>query len=60
MNLITSSGTAAEQSVFHLHLHIVPRWFDDGFGEIWPPIDPTPPKAMDDVAARIRRARSTF
>jgi histidine triad (HIT) family protein len=37
MNLITSSGALAEQSVFHLHLHLVPRWSNDGFGRIWPP-----------------------
>lgn len=36
MNLITSAGTTAEQTVFHLHLHIVPRWHRDGFGQIWP------------------------
>lgn len=36
MNLITSAGDAAEQTVFHLHLHVVPRWTQDGFGQIWP------------------------
>jgi histidine triad (HIT) family protein len=36
MNLITSAGKAAEQTVFHLHLHLVPRWTQDGFGRIWP------------------------
>jgi histidine triad (HIT) family protein len=36
MNLITSAGKAAEQTVFHLHLHVVPRWTKDGFGRIWP------------------------
>src|SRR5688500_7933160 len=36
MNLITSSGAAAEQTVYHLHLHVVPRWLDDRIGEIWP------------------------
>jgi histidine triad (HIT) family protein len=36
MNLITSAGRVAEQTVFHLHLHVVPRWSDDQFGKIWP------------------------
>src|SRR4051794_12854404 len=36
MNLITSAGKAAEQTVFHFHLHVVPRWRQDGFGRIWP------------------------
>jgi histidine triad (HIT) family protein len=30
MNLITSAGEAAEQTVFHLHLQLVPRWQQDG------------------------------
>jgi hypothetical protein len=33
----TSEGEeAVEQSAFHLHLHLVPRWHRDGFGELWP------------------------
>src|SRR5579863_10354455 len=36
LNLITSAGKTAEQSIFHLHLHVVPRWRRDGFGKIWP------------------------
>lgn len=40
MNLITSAGQAAEQSVFHLHLHVVPRWASDDIGPIWPKEDP--------------------
>jgi diadenosine tetraphosphate (Ap4A) HIT family hydrolase len=35
-NIITSAGEAASQSVLHLHLHVVPRWFGDAMGEIWP------------------------
>lgn len=56
MNLITSSGEAAEQTVFHLHLHLVPRWTGDGFGRIWPPDHHTPERVKDDLAARIREA----
>jgi len=39
LNLITSAGAAAEQTVFHVHLHVVPRWSSDGFGRIWPDSD---------------------
>lgn len=57
MNLITSSGRVAEQTVFHLHLHIVPRWKRDNFGRIWPiegkKYEDT---TLDAIADRIRKA----
>lgn len=34
-NLITSSGREATQSVFHLHVHIVPRRENDGLALPW-------------------------
>lgn len=34
-NIITSAGTAATQSVFHLHVHIVPRHEGDGLKLPW-------------------------
>lgn len=34
-NLITSRGRAATQSVFHLHLHLVPRRENDGLALPW-------------------------
>lgn len=34
-NLITSAGVLATQSVFHLHVHIVPRREDDGLALPW-------------------------
>lgn len=34
-NLITSAGKAATQSVFHLHVHLVPRREDDGLALPW-------------------------
>lgn len=34
-NLITSAGRNATQSVFHLHIHIVPRHEGDGLSLPW-------------------------
>ena len=57
MNLITSAGEAAEQTVFHLHLHLVPRWQQDGFSRIWPrETERYEPVELRDAANRIRRA----
>lgn len=34
-NIITSAGREATQTVFHLHVHIVPRRADDGLALPW-------------------------
>lgn len=36
-NLITSRGSAATQTVFHLHVHVVPRAVGDGLLLPWTP-----------------------
>lgn len=38
-NILTSVGPEATQSVFHLHIHIVPRRFGDGLALPWTPAD---------------------
>lgn len=55
MNLISSAGSVAEQTIFHLHLHLVPRWHRDGFDRIWPPSKSYEDPTLSDVADRIRR-----
>ncbi len=35
LNLLQANGAAAFQSVPHFHLHLVPRWKDDGKGLDW-------------------------
>lgn len=35
VNILNASGTSAQQSVFHLHFHIVPRKSNDGLN-LWP------------------------
>lgn len=37
LNIIQSNGEVATQTVFHLHVHVVPRWRHDSIGRIWPP-----------------------
>lgn len=54
MNLISSAGEAASQSVPHLHMHVVPRWGHDRIGRIWPPDRELPARLEDDLADRVR------
>jgi diadenosine tetraphosphate (Ap4A) HIT family hydrolase len=54
MNLITSAGDAAEQTVPHLHLHVVPRWTGDPIGPIWPPKERMADRLREELAAAIR------
>src|SRR5437867_12905896 len=35
LNMLQANGTAAFQSVPHFHLHLIPRWRDDGKGFDW-------------------------
>lgn len=54
LNVIQSNGSAATQTVFHLHVHLVPRWEDDAVGRIWPPKTRYSKKQKDDVWDRIK------
>jgi histidine triad (HIT) family protein len=57
MNLITSAGKVAEQTVFHLHLHVVPRWHRDNFGRIWPIEGKSFRESdLENIADRVREA----
>jgi histidine triad (HIT) family protein len=35
LNMLQASGAAAFQSVPHFHLHLIPRWTNDGKGFDW-------------------------
>jgi histidine triad (HIT) family protein len=38
INLMQANGAAAFQSVPHFHLHVIPRWSNDGKGFDWSPV----------------------
>ena len=37
LNLVQNNGLAAGQTVFHYHLHLIPRYEGDAVGELWTP-----------------------
>ena len=38
LNVLQANGAAAFQSVPHFHLHLIPRWNNDGKGFDWTPV----------------------
>ena len=37
INIMQNNGMAAGQTVFHYHVHLIPRWNDDGVIQFWQP-----------------------
>lgn len=37
LNLVQNNGLAAGQTVYHYHLHLIPRYENDAVGELWTP-----------------------
>ena len=58
INLFLADGEAAMQEVFHVHLHVIPRYAGDGFGLTFPDRYFTRPSRteLDSVAHKIRNA----
>jgi histidine triad (HIT) family protein len=52
-NILNSCGSAAWQTVFHFHLHVVPRYDDDPLKLPWVP-KPADPDEIARVAGEIR------
>ena len=57
INLFLADGKIAGQEVFHVHLHVIPRYDGDGFGlRFGPEYGNRPSRAeLDDTAGRIRQ-----
>jgi histidine triad (HIT) family protein len=54
VNVINSCGAAAWQTVFHFHLHVVPRYVGDPLELPWVPA----PGDADEIAAASARLRA--
>lgn len=57
VDLFLAHGEAAGQEVFHVHLHIIPRFAGDGFGFRFGPNYANLPEwhELDAIASQIRR-----
>lgn len=55
VNFFLADGEAAGQEIFHVHLHVIPRFAGDGFGLKLPPDyhDRPPRSELDEIAARL-------
>ncbi len=56
VNLINSCGAAAWQTVFHFHIHVVPRYRDDPLKLPWVP-SPGDPGEIASAATALRGER---
>ncbi len=58
VNLFLADGVAAGQEIFHVHLHVIPRFRGDGFGLRFPPTYGQHPSRveLDETAGRIKEA----
>lgn len=55
LTLLQANGVVGNQTVFHFHLHVVPRHVDDGIALTWPRKEP-PREQLAAYAERIRQA----
>jgi len=56
MNVITSAGEAAQQTVFHLHIHVLPREYSDRVGNIWPSDESMSSGTANELQSRVSAA----
>lgn len=59
LNLINSTGHAATQTIFHLHVHLVPRWKEDRMADFWPESSPWSSEKRAAIAKAIRGSITT-
>jgi len=56
LNLLQANGAAAFQSVPHFHLHLIPRWTNDGKGFDWKEV----PGNREEIMGTVDRISAMF
>lgn len=52
LNLVQNNGEVAGQTVMHFHLHMIPRYSNDGQAICWVPGESTP-EALEEIRKQI-------
>ena len=55
LNIVQNNGEIAGQTVFHFHLHLIPRYKDDGVQLAWTPHE-SEEAQLEEIRAEIRKA----
>ena len=53
MTLAQANGRAGWQHVFHVHIHVIPRWEGDGLIQPWH-MTPGDPARLEEIADRLK------
>lgn len=51
-NIVQNNGEVAGQTVFHFHMHLIPRYTEDGQGTFWEPQHFTD-EVLDEICAQL-------
>lgn len=51
-NIVQNNGEVAGQTVFHFHMHLIPRYTEDGQGAFWKPEHPTD-EVLDEICSQL-------
>ncbi|RLI23311.1 hypothetical protein DRO58_09295 [Candidatus Bathyarchaeota archaeon] len=54
LTFLHASGKDAQQSVFHFHIHLIPRYLDDGL-DLWIHKYPRRKVRLEEVVEKIMR-----
>lgn len=53
-NIVQNNGEVAGQTVFHFHIHLIPRYTEDGQGSFWEPQHFTD-DMLDEICGRLTK-----